>query len=387
MQTAIDRVHAVRPEARLEGCELTTWTAMPPSRVEDEDLLSFPFARSVIAAHSQVLAEIGIFLPGEAEQLGNRIAGDGAEWATAFVVPSQALVVVREGSSSNLHVLMHEVGHLASHSAGYWKAAEAGLALRSDRPRDPAWIDLDAFLSTWAIEEGIAEVTALAAEQHAQKGSTSLAPLAVGSDFGRRLLERPTLVGPGHIVLGSRAFDLKAGEEVVVAPTLEELLLDFAYQGGQGYVLAHESVTPLEAHFAATWRDYRHTTREILQPRDERAPSGLARACRERWSTLDPQPAGATRVGALLAFHVATAHGEEPAAALELACTLQDDIALRWADGSGLWIGRFGSEAVATEFAARLRLRTSATVSVLAGDVQVVAGAVPARLLEGVAAW
>lgn len=387
LETAVKRVHTVRPEARLEGLKVIPWTDMPPSRVEDEDLLSFPFARAVIAAQTQVLTRIGILIPGEPEQLADRIAGDGAGWASAFVVPSRSLVVVRDGSASNLHLLTHELGHCASHSVGYWRAAEVGLGLRSDRPRDPAWIDLDAFLATWAIEEGIAEVTARAAEQHADSGSTNLAALAVGFDYGRTILERPTLVGPGHILLGSRVFDLKAGEEVVVQPTIEELLIEFVYQGGQSYVLAHESVTPLEAHFAATWNDSGRTTREIFRPRDKRGHSGLAMACREHWSTLDPQPAGATRVGAFLAFHVATAHGEEPTAALELACALQDDLALRWEDGSALWIGRFESEAAAAEFAARLRMSTSADVNARSRDVHVVAGAVRPDMIERVATW
>lgn len=387
LETARNRVHAVRPEARLEGIQVVSWTDMRPSRVEDEDLLSFPFARSVIAAQAQLLMSIGVLVPGEAERLADRIAGDGAGWVKAFVVPSRSLVVVRDGSAKDLHLLTHELGHCASHSVGYWRAAERGLELRSDRPRDPAWIDLDAYHATWAIEEGIAEVTALAAEQLVESGRADLAALAVGVDYSRSIVERPTLVGPGRIVLGSRVFDLKAGEEIVVQPTIEELLIEFAYQGGHSYVLAREPVTPLEAHFAATWSDFSRTTREILRPREKRARSHLARACRESWPTLDPKPVGATRVGAFLAFHVATARGEDPTAALELACALQDDLALRWEDGSALWIGRFESESAAEEFAGRLRGRTGADVNVRSRDVHVVAGAVPPRVIERVAAW
>jgi hypothetical protein len=319
------RVAAVRPGVDLADVRTASWNQFPPSRVASGELLSTSYARTLIAAHSETLAAIGVLSVEESERILQRFSGDLAGWMAAFVIPSRALVVVRPTSARNVHILTHEIAHLASYRRGYWSAAEAELSLRADRPRDPAWIDLDAFLGTWAVEEGIAEVTALAADEHERAGAVDLAALARAAPRAPLFTDTVQLQGPGRIVFNERVYELAEGEVVDVVPDVHELLLELAYAGGVAYVLAQPLEATLEQHFQAAWNRFGRTTLEILQP-ERAARSMLAAAFRSRRLEIQPEPTATTRIGALLALHVATSGRIPLGAARDLVSGLLDDL-------------------------------------------------------------
>jgi hypothetical protein len=388
----LDRAHAsvraVRPVLGSEPARTVPWSDLPPSRACEEGRpLTFCSMSLAFAAQRDALARLGVVTEEDARSVGEALFGDASSYAAAFVVPSRDLIVVRASAEHDLHLLAHELGHIASYRAGYDRLSSRALSLRADGALDPAWIDLDAALAAWALEEGMAELTALVADEHERTGALDLNGLA------RRLRpdvvfhEPPVAEGPGEITLGDRTVTLAAGETFVFAPRASDVVIAFAYTGGLRDLLAPPLAEDLEAHLVSRWETFGHTTREVLGAAPRGSTSRLSAAFRAHAGELTPAPAGATRAGSVLAYHVAFAGGGRVDDALRLALALEDDLVLSFADGAVLWSCRFDTAANAAAFASELGKRTEAEITVRARSLTVTSGSVDPATRALVASW
>jgi hypothetical protein len=220
----------------------------------------------------------------------------------------------------DVYVLAHELGHHASWRAGYWRQGEAMLSLR-EGSLDPLWIDLDAYLACWTLEEGIAEITASAATA---EGLVTVreTPAAAVRAGGRR----------GELELVRR-------------------ILELAYVSGSQFVIAAgRGAGSLEKSFAAAWARFPATTRALMADAHEDERSRLAAAVRQRLDRFVPVPVAATRVGAFFLRQGLMRHAGDKEEAFGTALDLEDDIVLRWPDGSLLWITRWRQDDAAAAF-------------------------------------
>lgn len=390
LSSARRKVEAVRPTANFAAVRTTRWSELPPTHaIEDGRQLNFNFMGRVFAEQRDSLIRIGVLTDDDARRITDVLFGDASSYAAAFVVPSRDLIVVRPGVERDEHLLAHELGHIASYQAGYDRFSLRRLSLRADDTNDPRWIDIDAALAAWSLDEGMAELTAIATEEHASAGSVDVERLAsrVGARFARIFHDPPTAEGPGQITLGDRTVTLAKGEVATFLPTVTDVLIDFAYTGGVRHLLTPTVVPELETQFSMKWSTFGHTTREILVEGSRATSSHLAETLRRRVNELDPRPVGATRVGSVLAYHVALAGIENVDAALRLGTALEDDLLLRFADESVLWIARFDSEAAARAFGNELAKRTAMPTKIDGSFLTLASGHAAQQALARVRAW
>lgn len=356
LSTAKSRVERVRDEADLSGVQVVPWDGPEDLRRATADqgqALSYPFVRRVIAAQHLLLRRLGCLPVGDPERALTEIAGDDPSWIAAFVVPQKATVLARPRAQRDLHLMCHELGHMASWYRGYWRAHAARLPLRPQAPDDPAFCDLDALLAGWAIEEGIAEATARCASSQAEHGR--LPDVAREREIAGKesALDPPVIfVGPTNAVFMDLHVVLKAGETYVAEESLAMRLMKLGYGTGLRHVqLARRDEERPEVTFARLWREFVGTTRQLFSSGAATTPSVLAEAFRGRAAQLVPPPVGATRAGSFLVLQcLLQKNAERFDEALALATCLADDLVLRWSDDGMLWITDWSDAARAEAF-------------------------------------
>ena len=341
------QVRRVLPDADLSGVDAEVWTSDSQAETKRNlaaEALSYPFARKILREQGEVFARLGLIRKGE--QPLEKLIGRHAT-VPAFVVPSESLILVRPQVVERIDILSHELGHIASFRAGYWNRAAPYLWLHPQKVLDPSWVNLDAYIAAWAMEEGTAEYTAIASRA-ADEGETSTQML----DWLRQGALSPRILGP-----------------------LSIRITQFAYGDGPRYISHATPPTPgLRSRLDTAWRRFSGTTREILDPALTPLPSPLAGRIRERFDALDPKPLRATRIGSFLLFQSLSrldGFAVEPGAGYARA--LVDDVFLSWGSGRQLWITRWPDAETGHRFIADFR-RVAPDLRVLRDGADVVLG-------------
>ena len=355
--TAKSRVENVRSGAHLSGFKVVTWNgpaevrryAFAPDKTE---VLSFPFLRKVIASQYLVFRRLGLFPPGSSEKALTQLVGENPSWLAAFVVPSQKVVLVRPHALRDLALLCHEFGHLASWQKGYWRAGSRFVPLVSERPRDPNFVDLDALIGSWALEEGIAETTSRAAMHPSDYASRASIEREVSMAKEMPSILPPLVfTGPTHAVYNDLRIDLKKGEVYVHKESLATSLSKLAYETGLRFVLRQRHYgEKLEQSFARIWDGFQGGTKQLMFP-GWKGGSLLAKKFRKQGGRIVPAPLGATRVGSFLMLRsLLTRDATRFAKAFALVKKLRDDFLLRWKGDGMLWISDWNDEKSAETF-------------------------------------
>lgn len=341
---ARDLLERVRPDAQLQDVRVVVWNSAADAEAATADAkeyLSLPYVQRVLLAHAQDFERLG--MKRAFEVLAQRRLATDAPDIPAFVVPTAGSVVARPAAATNLDVMTHELSHIASWQQGYWDAPAPFLWLDAERVGDPNWIDLDAFIAGWAIEEGCAELTSAIA-------MSLLEPETERASFVQR-----------HIDWAGDALTKSILGPLVVRTQ------QFAYGNGLRFVAARggDATKDLESRIRDAWQTFRGTSLEVLKPDRSSTPSRLAAALRRDLPTLDPRPVAATRWGAFLMFEVLSeAQGYEVAEFLPLVDAFRDDLWLTFDGGRQLWITEWDSIESAAEFAQRIAgVTTAASVS------------------------
>ncbi len=355
--TAKSRVEKVRSGVHLSGFKVVIWNgpadvrryAFAPDKVE---VLSFPFLRKVIANQFLVFHRLGLLPPGPPEVALTQLVGENPSWVAAFVVPSQKVILVRPNAQRDLSLLCHEFGHMASWQKGYWQAGSRLVPLVSARPRDPNFVNLDALISAWALEEGIAEMTSRAGMHPNDYSSRA------SMERARKMAEQmPTILpplvfkGPTHAVYNDHKIDLKKGEVYVHKESLATSLSNLAYDTGLRYVQRRRKYgEELEQTFARLWSGFRGETRQLMYS-GSKGGSRLAQDFRSQGERILPVPSGATRVGSFLTLRsLLSKDATRFTEAFALVKKLSDDFLLRWKGGGMLWISDWSDEDSAASF-------------------------------------
>ncbi len=328
-------VEQVRPDVNLGEVKVDVWRSQSTVEKwhgESTEFLSFPYVHRILEAQRPHFVRFGMEHALKI-LVTQRLAADAPQ-LPAFVVPgSPSTIVARAQAAGSLHTMTHELGHIASWRKGYWKRPGPYLWLDEGKAGDPHWIDLDSFIAGWAIEEGTAELTSIAAMQ-----------------LTKPEVERTDIIDFANLAAGNA---LSTG---MLAPLVIRTQ-QFAYGNGLRYVCARggaEGLT-LEERLEAAWAGFRGTSREILFPHETSTPSRLAVALRRDLETLEPRPMTATRWGAFLLFEVLSEHeGYEVAELLPVLKGYRDDILLSFEGDRHLWFTEWADVEVAEEFARRI---------------------------------
>lgn len=320
MEEARVRVERVQPGFDLSDVELVVWRdneRLVPLYEREVEPLSHPFVRRTLRAHQVLFERLRLVDPGELA-LAPLVGDDPV--SPAFILPTCAVTVARPFAARSLDTLAHEYAHHVSYRRGYWEIPKPIYSLHPGRPGAPEWIDLDAFLAAWAIEEGIAVVTE-----------------DVATDDGLERWRVRRDQAPGSLASS------------MVLP-LYPRVRTFAYVDGPRAVLI-DGFDSLEEGFAATWARFRGTTREVLLPDELPRPSALADWCRASVEDLVPAPVSATRVGTVLLLQaVAERHERRNSPAWEVVEPLLDDLFLSFDDTHQVWVTEWRDGASARRF-------------------------------------
>lgn len=342
LREARDLVERVRPSVHLEDVRIVVWNSAADAEAASSgtpEYLSLPYVQRVLLAHAHDFERLG--MKRAFDMLAERRLSTDSPDMPAFVVPSASTIVARSAAASSLHVLTHELAHIASWKQGYWAAPDPFLWLDTDRVGDPNWIDLDAFIAGWAVEEGCAELTSAIAMSLLELEAERMAFVQRSIDWAGDALATGIL---GPLVLRTQ---------------------QFAYGNGLRYVSARggPATTEVEMRIRDTWRTFRGTSLEILRPDRPSTPSRLAAALRRDLPTLDPRPVAATRWGAFLLLEtLSESQGYEVAPFLPLLAAFRDDLLLTFDGERQLWITEWDSIEAAAEFAQRIATVTPAAI-------------------------
>ena len=341
------KIQRVLPDADLSGVEAEIWRSDSQAearRVLATEALSYPFAREILAGRADVFSRLGLIAPGE-RPLDSLIGKNSS--IPAFVVPSRNLILLRPQVVERVEVVSHELGHIASFRNGYWKRPAPFLWLHPRFQMDPKWVDLDAYIASWAMEEGTAEFTSLSAMSG--DGDASVKQI---NRWWRPGALSPSFLGP-----------------------LSIRITQLAYGDGPRYI-AHLSSGPsgVRAKLDAAWNRFRGSTREIMDPRLAPRSSQLAGTVRERFDSLMPPPTSVTRIGSFLLFQsISRLDGFAVQPGATLARALLDDLFLAWDGGQQLWITVWPDEESGRRFVAEFR-RVSPELELIRSGSTVVLG-------------
>ena len=333
-------VERVRPDVSLEDVRVDVWrshSTVERWHRESHETLSFPSVERILKANRAHFARFHMEAALDV-LIAQRLSADAPQ-LPAFVVPGNpSTVVARPRAAQSLHTMTHELGHIASWKMGYWQKPTPYLWLNEDEIGNPKWLDLDAFIAGWAVEEGTAELTAMAAMQ----------------------LDRPELERRDPFE-GARLAGGNALNPSILAPLVIRTQ-QFAYGNGLRYVAmrAGSSDQSFEEMLGTAWSSFRGTSREILFPQESSAPSHLATALKRDLATLSPKPTAATRWGAFLTFEVLSEQrGYEVREFLPLVTAFRDDLLLTFEGDRALWITEWADRMSAAEFAEKIGAQIS----------------------------
>ena len=333
LRTTLDEarplLEAVRPGVDTSGVRAQVWTR--DAQVPDElsasfEPLSFPYVRSVLRRHASVFEKLRLSAPG-ALPLEPLI---GAKTRIpAFVIPNEHRTLVRPQLADRVETLVHELAHIANWRMGYWEAPKAFYWLHPTK-RDPAYVDLDALVSAWALEEGSAELTEEVALARGQSAEIE--------HVARRFAVASGALSPN-----------------ILAPVYPRISF-FAYgDGGRSLWRHYTELGDVERAIQRAWESFRGTSREVLIPSEESRASRFAAQIREGWDQFSTPPRVATRVGTFFTFQSLSQQNElavEPA--WTLARPLRDDLWLEFDKGT-LWLTSWNSAADRDAFAEAFR--------------------------------
>lgn len=329
LEDARPLLESVRPGVDLTGVRANVWTRdsqVPHEFTPSSEPLSFPFVRQVLRRHASLFEKLRLSTPGSLPL--EPLIGPKTR-IPAFVIPDEHRMLVRPQLAGRVGTMVHELAHIANWRKGYWEKPKAYFWLHPTE-RGAEFVDIDALVSAWALEEGSAELSEEVA-------------LARGE--------------PAELEQVAQRFAVASGtlSPNILAPVYPRISF-FAYGDGGRALWRHFSETQdVERSIARAWDHYRGTSREILVASEEPRPSALATRLRKEWGQLSPPPRAATRVGTFFTFQAISQQNDlevEPAWGITRA--LVDDLWLEF-EGGTLWISTWSSEEARAEFAHAIR--------------------------------
>jgi hypothetical protein len=365
---AARRLLDVRPRADVSDIEPGLWMSERDyldAKAGLEDSLIHSTGR-LLRAQLPLLLRLGLLAEADVNELDAVTGlGDAAHFG-AFAVPETGRFFVKPGGET-VELCIHEIAHIVSYRFGYmdgWPVLLRGHAL------DKRWVDMDALLAAWALDEAVAEVTEEVATLQAEGGDVR-EYWAREVPLGRRLAA-VSITGPMTLTYpDGSVFRLESGTYVREASSIAHRLLNFVYRAsphavtrGVVFPAAEDGTLDLDLAFARTWQEFSFTTRQVLFPDGEHSRSRFA----QRFHEAELDVAGATRVGAFamheFALRVAEFEKHDPLergtdyvrledwnAESERVRDLRDDILLRDANDALLWITLWESGEAAEWFA------------------------------------
>lgn len=369
---AARRLLDVRPRAEVSGIEPGLWMSerdFLDAKAGLEDSLIHSTER-LLRAQLPLLLRLGLLTEADTAELDAVSGlGDAAHFG-AFAVPETGRFFVKPGGES-VELCIHEIAHIVSYRFGYmdgWPVAMRGEKL------DARWIDLDALLAAWALDEAVAEVTEEVATLHAKGGEVRKfwdAETSLGSRLAANHFAGPISISYAD----GRELRVEAGTYVHESDSIARRLLNFVYRASQRAVThgaefpaAPDGAVDLDLAFARVWQNFSFTTRQVLFPEGEHSRSRFAARFRESGLIV----AGATRVGAFAVHEFVMRRADLPTqdpleeglafvrledwnAESDKVRALRDDILLRDANDALLWIVAWDSDEAADWFAETYR--------------------------------
>jgi hypothetical protein len=315
----------VRPRADLSDITVRHWTSA-------RELESMPNDGFNMWMQIPMLLRLGVLSPEQHDQLVNGIEVRMADIPmTAFAVPHKGLIYVRPGHET-AKTILHELSHVLSYRFGYYpRWDEEWCQLSPSGEPGQHWIDLDAAVAAWFLEEGMAVLT------------SDIAWYGGHSQYGKGFMR--AIWQTRHKL-----------EHVQPQDTLQQRFLLLAY-GWSRYLVKQqpfpelgESEMDLDLAFAKVWSEFSFTTYQVLFPDENPGRSRLAERFRTRAD--DTSASGATRVGAFFVREFVLRAGEKtPEEASARVRQFRDDVLLRDDKDALLWIVVWESDAAASWFA------------------------------------
>lgn len=352
-------VLAVRPEVRIDDVRARIWSdsddVLALTRDEASSLLHV--FRAVLRSHSETVLHLSVSGPDSLSAAESSLLEIHPSSHHGLALPSRALFLVSEEAAESRGTLAHELGHLASARMGYAPALTRFSVVSGDE-LDPAWVDLDGLLALWALREGEAQITALAAGAFGRGGNEGLDRIWRAPAEVLPFPPSAILRGPGRITRPDGTVELVGeGEEYHFPGTLSSALYSLAYEKAVETILSyHESGEGVEETLRRTWSSWSYTTKELLFP-GRREGSGPAKALRRRADPLrEAGVTGAVSIGALLVHELLLnmARTSEEVAK-RMVARYRDDLAVRTEEGGILWVVEWEDPQTAGEFAALYR--------------------------------
>lgn len=359
LEYAQQLVGDVRPHADGSGVKALHWISAETVEIAHNGLeheLTLLTGARVFREQAPVLAKLGLIDSKQLAQLQD-VSGLGDTHFGGFAVPPKGLIYVRSDVEPSPELLSHELSHVLSYRLGYLETSR--LRFDEGGPIDSRWIDLDALMAAWALEEATAELTGQSASVWRESGRLGLSEVWRSSLTLEGVLAKTAMTGPSTITRpdGTR-IEIKSGETYALEEEhdLARKLLAFAYGWSPELVkrtapLSSEDVD-LDVSFARVWRSFSYTTAKVMFPGEDAQRSELAAKLRTALKGKDMPIAGATRAGAFFVREGLRRMAKlDPYSATARVQKFNDDVVLRSTDDALLWIVQWRDDAAAAWFA------------------------------------
>lgn len=363
---------AVRPRADLSDITIRPWRSLRAYRQAHEgleDTVTLATVNDGIKAQIALVRRLGVLTKEQHDQLASRLEMADAH-NSAFAVPPKGLVYLGPGGDS-VQTIIHELSHILSYRFGYYESAvEKGL-LKPSEGIDERWIDLDALLAGWALEEGMAELTEAIAWYGGEHGPEMKRGIWQAQFKLEDVLRgvphldmHRTAEGTGSVTIhrtDGAIFEIRLGQPFPEIPelALPQKMIAFVYEQSQHVVKrlpfpeTEQGVVDLDLALARAWAEFSFTTYQVLFPDENPGPSRLTERFRTQATAKETSVGGATRVGAFFVREfVLRASEMTPEDASAQVRRFRDDILLRDANDALLWISQWESGEAAEWFAA-----------------------------------